>query len=738
MTLRATLRRTLSLHFLLVAILPALIFGLVAISLLHKYLEGGIYERNRQLSGEIAATTEHFLAEVEFDLGTAARILEKGTIVRPEAVDVFLEAVAQESEWIDSIYLLDKRRTISNLGFDPQTGLRRDDYRAVDLSNHTLFRQYAVIDRPLWSDSFVSLDSGEPSVTLVVPVSDGMLFGNINLRNLSRHLARFAMGPRDNCAIVDHSGTLIASSKPELTTQRVNFGDHLVIGRAVQGKSETVLENHGNLQLLESTVGITRTGWVAWVGVDMGAKMEPVVQTRNLLGWILALALVAAAGIALLDARRLMMPLSALSERAGQIAAGHYVVDVPSSGFIEIDNLTTGMQEMSAAIRKREQSLISSEQRFRDLVNSIDGVVWEMEVASGNYLFVSEQSAAMFGYPPARWLDDPDFWASRVHPDDAARVVIRGRHSLALAEKHDLEYRFVVASGQPIWVRDLITIIWEEQEPARLLGVMIDITERKQAEAELERYRASLEELVMQRTLELQAAQSELVQKERLAVLGQLTATVSHEIRNPLGTVANSLFLVRETLGDDCLGRVERPLMLAERGVERCDGIISELLDFTRRRELQCEPLALDAWLAEMLDEMVWPESVCCRRQLDSGVIVQADPERLRRALVNVISNALQAMESKPPGGHCLAIATRRQNARCEIVVSDTGEGIPEAILDRIFEPLFSTKNFGVGLGVPIIRNIMSDHGGGVEYRSRVGEGTTVILWLPVAVKAPA
>jgi signal transduction histidine kinase len=332
-----------------------------------------------------------------------------------------------------------------------------------------------------------------------------------------------------------------------------------------------------------------------------------------------------------------------------------------------------------------------------------------------------------------------EFWTRHVAPDDLARVMIRGRHSLALNEKRDLMYRFMTATGKPIWIRDLVTVIWENEEPVRLLGVMIDVSERKQSEEELERYRTSLEMLVVQRTSELQAAQQELLMKERLAVLGQLTATVSHEIRNPLGTVSNSLYLLRETLGADCLGKVERPLALAERSVQRCDGIISELLDFTRQRQLQCEPVQLDSWLAMILDEMLWPAAIQCHWQFASGVTVSVDPERLRRALVNVINNALQAMEGKGEGEACLEIATRRLNDRCEIIVRDSGGGIPDEIRERIFEPLFSTKNFGVGLGVPIIRNIMQDHGGGVEYQSKVGAGTTVTLWLPLpAAASPA
>lgn len=737
MKFTSTLRRTLSLHFLLVTILPTLLFGLMAISLLQKHLESGIYERNQMLSQDIAATAELFLARAEVSLGSVARVIEHGAIIRPESVDAYLETVVQRLSWIESIYILDDSRHVKYLGLDTRDNQRRDDYRGVDFSHHALFGKRAIIDRPVWSDTFVSLVTGEPSVTLAIPLSDGMLLGNISLQDLSHQLARFSLDRNDNCAIIDHIGTLIASNDPVLVSQRVNFGHHTSVIQALSGQGKTIMERHADIQILESTAEITRTGWVAWVGVDYGAKMMPVKHFRDILIAVMLVSMLLAAGVALVDAHRLMRPLSTLSERAGQIGSGQYDANFPPSGLAEIDSLAFGLKDMSQAIRDREASLISSEQRFRDLVNSIDGVVWEMDMQDGRYLFVSEQSAAMLGHPSARWLEDPDFWSRHVHPDDFERVVIRGRRSLALDEKHDLEYRFLTASGAPLWVRDLVTVVWEDEEPRRLLGVIIDTSARKKAEEELQHYRAHLEELVAQRTLELQKAQGELVEKERLAVLGQLTATVSHEIRNPLGTVANSLYLIREVLDQNCLAKVERPLALADRSVQRCDGIISELLDFTRQRELRSEPLQIDVWLAGVLEELVWPPGVKCIWNFGSDTTVTADPERLRRAMVNVITNALQAMEGKS-GEQTLEILTRTREKRCEIIVKDSGGGIPAEIMERIFEPLFSTKNFGVGLGVPIIRNIMEDHGGGVEYRSKVGAGTVVTLWLPLSANASA
>lgn len=732
MTRVFTLQRTLSIHFLLVAILPALTFGLIAISLLHRDLQAGVYQHNQLLSEEIAITTGLFLSEVEHDLATVARVIDAGTILRPDAVDDFLAAAVVRAGRFESIYLLDRSLRVTNLGLEATAATLPVAQTGTDFSGHPLFQHHGVIEGPTWGDTFVSPGTGAPSVSLAMPVREGVLLGNINLQFLGELTGRFSAGTADRYAIVDLAGKLVTASEPVSIMQQADFGQHASIERALQGENQTAVERHQDQTLLESTATVAQTGWVVWVGVDLDKRMAAVDDVRNLLAGFMLLALFLGGSIALLDARRLFLPLADLNRRTAQIGAGIYEFQSNPSGLIEIDSLADSLQQMTLAIRDRERSLSDSEQRFRNLVNSIDGTVWEMDLDSGRYLFVSEQSATLFGYSPARWLSDPDFWLSRVHPEDREQAVLHGRLDFSVTTRHDHEYRFIAANGRVLWIRDLVNVIREGGQPRRLLGVMIDATVRKQAAAELERYRSDLEALVMQRTGELQAAQDELVQKERLAVLGQLTATVSHEIRNPLGTVSNALYLLRETLGDDCLDRVERPLALAERGVARCDGIISELLDFTRRRELQRVPVELDGWLAGLLDEMSWPAGVQRLQSLSSGVTVPVDPERLRRAMINVIDNALQAMESLPQGRQRLEIRTRRLDDRCEILVRDSGTGIPADIMERIYEPMFSTKAFGVGLGVPIIRNIIADHGGGVEYRSTAGEGTTVTLWLPL------
>jgi signal transduction histidine kinase len=244
---------------------------------------------------------------------------------------------------------------------------------------------------------------------------------------------------------------------------------------------------------------------------------------------------------------------------------------------------------------------------------------------------------------------------------------------------------------------------------------------------------------VVERTRELEKAQAELVRQERLSALGQLTATVAHEIRNPLGTVRTAVFSIGDAIKRDEMSRVERALQLAERNIVRCDDIITELLDFTRDQALQKNHIQIDAWLNSMLDEALAqrtiPESITLVRELHADAESMIDGERFRQVIVNVVNNAVDAMREKGPfeGGNRLTVSSQVINGRLEIRISDTGYGIPEEIMDRLFEPLFSTKSFGVGLGLSIVKSIMEQHDGGVEISSQVGKGTTVTLWLPLS-----
>ncbi|MDH5600687.1 MAG: PAS domain S-box protein, partial [Gammaproteobacteria bacterium] len=294
--------------------------------------------------------------------------------------------------------------------------------------------------------------------------------------------------------------------------------------------------------------------------------------------------------------------------------------------------------------------------------------------------------------------------------------------------------------GTLIPVEVFLQYVSDENESGSFVAVVRDVTERKKIEKELARHREHLEELIDERTKELHEAQDELVRKERLATLGQLTATVSHELRNPLGAIRPSLFVVQKK-SDQQDEQVQNAIERIDRNVDRCDRIIDELLDFTRITELNREKIRFDDWFATVIDEQFIPQGVVLEKEFNlKDVELTFDKDRLRRALINVIENASHSMMDdnqqlvKDIEAH-LSIKTKSDNERIEIIISDTGCGIKKETLDKIFEPLFSTKGFGVGLGMPVVKQIMEQHDGGIDVKSEEGKGTTMTLWLPSGLK---
>jgi PAS domain S-box-containing protein len=260
----------------------------------------------------------------------------------------------------------------------------------------------------------------------------------------------------------------------------------------------------------------------------------------------------------------------------------------------------------------------------------------------------------------------------------------------------------------------------------RLL-LLQNITQHKKLEDELRRTR---DELAF-RLAELEKAQEELLRRERLSTLGQTVATVSHEMRNPLATIRNTLFSLRESIRTGDIARGERSLELAERNIQRCDSIIVELLDFSRQRAPTLEETDMDSWLARVLEELPASDRIVVTRSLGCAARVRIDQERLRRAIVNIHSNAVQAMSADGAARGTLSVESRLSRNRVELSFRDSGTGMSPEVLARAGEPLYSTKSNGVGLGLSVVKAVMEEHGGSIRMESVEGTGTLVVLDFP-------
>ena len=252
------------------------------------------------------------------------------------------------------------------------------------------------------------------------------------------------------------------------------------------------------------------------------------------------------------------------------------------------------------------------------------------------------------------------------------------------------------------------------------------------SEQKLKALNDDLEQRVRERTAELLEKELQIQKSERMAALGKLTATVSHELRNPLGALRTSLFLIENKTKDQGLG-LDRALGRAERSIGRCDSIITEMLDFARTTEVDAVKGVADDWLKELIGEQEIAEGVeVAWKPGAPGLEVSFDGDRLRRAVINVFENGCQAMVLAGEGDKRMTVATGVEEGRYEIVLTDTGPGMDKETLERIFEPLFSTKSLGTGLGMPTVKQVMELHRGGIAVESEPGKGTAVTLWLPL------
>jgi len=227
-----------------------------------------------------------------------------------------------------------------------------------------------------------------------------------------------------------------------------------------------------------------------------------------------------------------------------------------------------------------------------------------------------------------------------------------------------------------------------------------------------------------------------MLRADRLATIGELAAGAAHEIRNPLTSIKSSL----QFLESRCREESERKLLgVALRETDRIDEILSALLSFSRPSELRKEPCDLVALLEEsaaLVAIQAGAKGVDVRTSLPpSPVVINADGSQLKQVFLNVFLNAVQAMEG---GGALTCEAVLLESGKSLIRVVDTGPGITEEALEKVFDPFFTTKKGGTGLGLSICYAIVKGHGGEIELRSRLGEGTTVLVTLPASSRSPA
>jgi len=232
---------------------------------------------------------------------------------------------------------------------------------------------------------------------------------------------------------------------------------------------------------------------------------------------------------------------------------------------------------------------------------------------------------------------------------------------------------------------------------------------------------------------EVKSLQAEIQRSERLAALGRMVAGMAHEIRNPLNSIRGFSQHLQSRFADDSSER--RSVDTIVREVDRLNRVITELLDFSRPKEPDLSETDLNEIVRSttiLIEGEVASQGVTAVEDLKpQGVHIMGDADSLKQLLLNLLLNAIQAMSD----GGVLTVSTSTSAERGILTVSDTGPGIEEADLDRIFEPFYTTRETGTGLGLSIVHRIVQDHGGEVRVETSRGQGTTFVIRFPLLGK---
>jgi PAS domain S-box-containing protein len=306
------------------------------------------------------------------------------------------------------------------------------------------------------------------------------------------------------------------------------------------------------------------------------------------------------------------------------------------------------------------------------------------------------------------------------HPEDRSRY----RAVMTAADRGEAsppaEFRALRADGGIRWVHHETAVVLDDAgKPWLRVGTFRDVTEIREYQEKQK------------------ALQAELLGRERLSAIGSVTERLARELRDPLSTITYSLFLIKGDVSpqspssDRALGRIER-------STDRCNQIISDLLEYSHSSPLRCRPQWIDDWLREAIAGFAFEPTVRLDLDLQAPGMIEIDPGPLRRALSHIIENAVQA--AAEPGAAertpLVTLRTRLCDTQAEIAIVDNGPGIAPEALDRAFEPLFSTKRLGTGLGLTTARQIVEQHGGTVELISSADGGACAVVRLPLAACA--
>jgi two-component system cell cycle sensor histidine kinase/response regulator CckA len=604
-------------------------------------------------------------------------------------------------------------------------------------------RQYSVSDRRYFRDALAShgLGIGEPMI------------GRVS-HEYSIALGRAILGPAGEPLGVVAASTLLTQLRtilipadlPPGAVVTLTDADGKVLARtddaeawighdisALQNVHHAGLTREGVMEVtgvdsvtrLSGFATASRVPWRVFVGVPSDVALARVHEQERNAVMLGAASLALSLFLAWLLSRGIVDPVRALTADADAFAAGDLARRTTVKADGELGTLAFTFDRMADALERRSGQLVASEERYRSLFDMLPLPLWVVDRDSTRFLAVNEAAVQRYGYTRDELLEMSVLNLKLPEDHDRLRDVLGEDREQTLRAKLS---RHVTRFGEQLEVEISSDDFSYGGRRARLV-VANDVTERRRTE------------------LALQASQEQLRQAQKMEAVGSLAGGIAHDFNNLLTAILGYCDLALEGIPAD--STASEDVSEVRRAAQRAAELTHQLLAFSRRQVLKPRVFALGAALTQtekilrrLISENITLELNVCPGQ----ELVRADPTQVEQVILNLAVNARDAM---PRGGrlrlstgsvtfdepHATAGANLPRGTYAMLAVSDTGTGIAPEIRDRLFEPFFTTKprGQGTGLGLATVYGIMQQSGGGIEVASVPGNGTTFVLYFPIA-----
>lgn len=614
------------------------------------------------------------------------------------------------------------------IGADGQLKMttRRDfDEPLPKLPSTPLLHRILATGKPGVSDLFMGPRKDAYIYTLGVPIrQNGQIVMTLNStaghQQLDRVLRIQGLPPSWRAAIVDRNGRVAARSHDIEKFLAKEISPPLKARLATHLEDALESQTLDGIRVYTVFSRSTSSGWAAIVGIPLD---ELTRGLRSSMAWLVAATLGAlGVGLALswyiggqiADAvQALMEPARALGHQASR--------PIPPLYFREANELGNALSRAGDDLHAARAARRESEERLALAAGAARLGVWTRNLQSGA-IWTSEGWRALFDFGPDQQVGMDDFMR-RIHPEDRAGIRATLDEAMRTGQRYETEYRIVLPDGTLRWISSHGETETDEQGRGRLLrGVSLDITTRRRAE------------------LDVQQKQQEVTHLARVAVMGELTGAMAHELNQPLTAILSNAQAALRYL------RQQPPKLEQVRAIltdivsedVRAGEIIQRLRRLFDKHEMPHQEISIDLLVADVLhilrNDLINRRVIIERDLGAAGAAVDGDQVQLQQVLINLIINACDATAANGNAGGTVRVRSAHSGAAMVVVsVCDNGSGIAPDALAQLFDPFYTTKERGMGLGLSICRNIVAAHGGLLWAENNSGPGATFHLSLPLA-----